>query len=240
MDVLAPDFHVFAPDSTIPAGAHRGLRPGDRACGGRRPRSWSRCSQEQARHSRWSGTLRHGDRADRRPGQSRTRPRNGLVRADAVCVARRREASAQRGGGHPPGSGERKPCARRGEPGCGSRALHRLLGWVPLATHAGSAQTPHCRVGRGTCGDGRMPCSTEPTPIEAFRMLDVPVLYMTGARDRPPRPMALRDCWPTRCRVSNAWSSRDSGTWVPSPIPNPSTTSSHDSSHGSDPPCVRT
>ena len=52
---------------------------------------------------------------------------------------------------------------------------------------------------------------TEPTPLEAFRSLRIPVLYMVG--------MEWRGLSPEPCRTSRWWSLRSLGIWARSPIP---------------------
>lgn len=59
---------------------------------------------------------------------------------------------------------------------------------------------------------------TEPTPLAAFAALDVPVLYMTGARSTAAAHGVAR-CCARRCRESSGSSSTRPATWARSRMP---------------------
>ena len=188
------------------SGADRArARPGRRPAGPRRP------------------LVRCGGRADRRARRPERVRGLALYEPTLFSRHRRRRAAAERCRRHPRRGGRCRRSARRRRPRPAPPSTSSTTGWDPEAgggrRRSGSRRSPRRS---STCGAGSTRSFTEPTPLAAFRALDVPVLYMIGrpldrigARRRAAAVRAL----PRVERVEF----ETPGTWVRSPTPGGST-----------------
>ena len=218
MELLAPRFRVFAPDSygsgKSPSGlrtesspsrrgrAHRaGARESRLAAGAGRPfirrrgRAGRGPGESRAAYAQWPSTNRRCSRCSTRRCPRRTRQTESATRSPSASVALdagNQDAAAERFIDYWMGAGTWKRTPEQRKP--------------PIA----ASVTNMRRWGHALF--------TEPTPLQAFRSLDVPVLYMVGKRSTRVGSRGSAATGEVRCRESRSWSSRTLATWARLPI----------------------
>ncbi len=107
----------------------------------------------------------------------------GAVRADPVLAHRRRGAAAERRRRHPPGGGRHRRSPSTAATGIGPPRRSSTTGWAK-APGSGCPSRDAQPIAASAVNARRWKHAlfTEPTPLEAFRALDVPVLFLVGGQ----------------------------------------------------------